>query len=116
MLALRDDGVLTLDDPLVRWVPEAAGLVYPTLDARPITLRQLLTHTSGLPREYDRTKTATEAEIFAQLQGLVLENPPGQTFVYSNLGFVLLGATVAHASRTPRFANSSRSGSSSRSA
>lgn len=98
VLALRDDGVLTLDDPLVRWVPEAAGLVYPTLDARPITLRQLLTHTSGLPREYDRTKTATEGEIFAQLQGLVLENPPGQTFVYSNLGFVLLGATVAHAS------------------
>lgn len=98
VLALRDDGVVTLDDPLVRWVPEAAGLVYPTRDARPITLRQLLTHTSGLPREYDRTRTATEAEIFAQLQGLVLENPPGQTFVYSNLGFVLLSATVAHAS------------------
>ncbi|HEX7844055.1 MAG TPA: serine hydrolase domain-containing protein, partial [Kofleriaceae bacterium] len=39
VLALRDDGVLTLDDPLVRWVPEAAGIVYPTLDARPITLR-----------------------------------------------------------------------------
>lgn len=100
VLALRDDGVLTLDDPLVRWVPEAAGLVYPTLDARPITLRQLLTHTSGLPREYDRTRTATEAEIFAQLQGLALDNPPGQTFGYSNLGFVLLGATVAHASHT----------------
>jgi CubicO group peptidase (beta-lactamase class C family) len=98
VLALRDDSVLTLDDPLVRWVPQAAGLVYPTRDARPITLRQLLTHTSGLPREYDRTKTATEPEIFAQLQGLVLENPPGQTFVYSNLGFVMLGATVAHAS------------------
>ena len=38
VLALRDDGVLTLDDPLVRWVPEAAGLVYPTLDARTLTL------------------------------------------------------------------------------
>jgi CubicO group peptidase (beta-lactamase class C family) len=100
VLALRDDGVLTLDDPLVRWVPEAAGIVYPTRDARPITLRQLLTHTSGMPREYDRSKTATEAEVFAQLQGLALENPPGQTFAYSNLGFVMLGATVAHASHS----------------
>ena len=100
VLALRDDGVLTLDDPLVRWVPEAAGLVYPTRDARPITLRQLLTHTSGLPREYDRTKTATEAELLAQLQGLALENPPGQAFVYSNLGFVLLATTAAHAAHT----------------
>jgi CubicO group peptidase (beta-lactamase class C family) len=99
ILALRDDGVLTLDDPLVRWVPEAAGIIYPTRDAAPITLRQLLTHTSGLPREYDRSKTATEAEVLAQLKDLALEYPPGQTFSYSNLGFVMLGTTVAHASR-----------------
>jgi CubicO group peptidase (beta-lactamase class C family) len=98
ILALRDDGVLTLDDPLVRWIPEAAGIVYPTRDAAPITLRQLITHTSGLPREYDRAKTATEADVLAQLQGLALESPPGQTFSYSNLGFVLLGTTIAHAS------------------
>ena len=98
ILALRDEGVLTLDDPLVRWVPGASGIVYPTRDAAPITLRQLITHTSGLPREYDRTKTASEAEVLAQLQGLSLENPPGQTFSYSNLGFVMLGTTVAHAS------------------
>ncbi|HEY1550797.1 MAG TPA: serine hydrolase domain-containing protein [Kofleriaceae bacterium] len=98
VLALRDDGVLTLDDPLVRWVPAAAGIVYPTRDAAPITLRQLLTHTSGLPREYDRAKTTTEAEVLAQLDGLALESPPGQTFSYSNLGYVMLGMVVAHAS------------------
>ena len=98
ILALRDDGVLTLDDPLVRWLPEAAGIVYPARDAAPITLRQLITHTSGLPREYDRAKTATEADVLAQLQDLPLEYPPGQTFSYSNLGFVLLGTTVARAS------------------
>ena len=32
ILSLRDEGALSLDDPLVRWVPEAAGLVYPTHD------------------------------------------------------------------------------------
>ncbi|HEY0251721.1 MAG TPA: serine hydrolase domain-containing protein [Kofleriaceae bacterium] len=98
VLSLRDEGVLALEDPLVKWVPEAAGLVYPTRDAAPITVRQLLTHTSGLPREYDRLKTKTEAELVAQLNGLPLENPPGQVFSYSNLGFVMLGLTVAHAS------------------
>src|SRR5213078_4552886 len=51
LLSLRDDGVLGLDDPLARWIPEAGKLVYPTRDARPITLRQLAQHTSGLPRE-----------------------------------------------------------------
>lgn len=100
VLALRDQGVVTLEDPLVKWVPEAAGLVYPTRDSRPITLHQLLTHTSGLPREYDRSRTATEADITAQLQDLSLEHPPGEVFSYSNLGFVLLSLTVAHASHT----------------
>jgi CubicO group peptidase (beta-lactamase class C family) len=98
ILSLRDRGVLSLDDELVKWVPEAAGIVYPTHETHPITLRQLLTHTSGLPREYDRDKTATEADITAQLQGLSLESSPGDHFSYSNLGFVLLSLTVAHAS------------------
>jgi CubicO group peptidase (beta-lactamase class C family) len=101
ILALRDEGVLQLDDPLVRWIPEASALVYPTHDSRPITLRQLLTHTSGLGRDVDFKKTATEAEFLAQLHGLMLENPPGQQFVYSNLGFALLGVVVARASHMP---------------
>jgi CubicO group peptidase (beta-lactamase class C family) len=46
-LALRDAGMLSLEDPLTRFLPEASGLIYPTHDASAITLRQLLTHTSG---------------------------------------------------------------------
>jgi CubicO group peptidase (beta-lactamase class C family) len=98
LLALRDDGVLGLDDPAVRWLPEAAALRYPTRDARPITLRQLLTHTSGLVRDVDFTKTDSDAAFLAQLQGMALENPPGQQFVYSNLGFAMLGIAFARAS------------------
>ncbi|HEY6039787.1 MAG TPA: serine hydrolase domain-containing protein, partial [Kofleriaceae bacterium] len=41
LLSLRDDGVLALEDPLARWIPEAAKIVYPTRDERPITLHQL---------------------------------------------------------------------------
>jgi CubicO group peptidase (beta-lactamase class C family) len=98
LLALRDDGVLQLDDPLVRWIPEASAVVYPSHDARPITLRQLVTHTSGLVRDVDFAKSANEDVFLAQLHGIALEHVPGEQFVYSNLGFALVGIVVARAS------------------
>src|SRR5664279_602399 len=104
LLALRDDGVLQLDDPLVRWVPEASALIYPTHDARPITLRKLLTHTSGLARDVDFKKTSSEKEFLAQLQGVALDHSPGEQFVYSNLGFALVGIVVARASHSATIA------------
>ncbi|MFT3767868.1 MAG: serine hydrolase domain-containing protein [Minicystis sp.] len=106
LIALRDEGALSLDDPLARWIPEANGLVYPTHDSPPITLRQLLTHTSGLPRVGKlpgaRTDRGwTEDEVVKSLAGLSLENPPGTRHVYSNLGFTLLGIVVGRAGRMP---------------
>ena len=104
VLALRDEGALSLDDPLARWLPEAAGLVYPTRDAAPITLRQVLTHTSGLPRvgrlDYATPSRPemTEAEVLSGLAGLALERAPGSRFAYSNLGYSLLGLVVGRAS------------------
>jgi CubicO group peptidase (beta-lactamase class C family) len=106
LIALRDDGAVALDDPLTKWIPEAAGLVYPTHDTPPITLRQLLTHTSGLPRvgKLPGARTdrgPTEEEMLASLAGLPLENPPGTKHVYSNLGFALLGIVVSRAGHAP---------------
>jgi CubicO group peptidase (beta-lactamase class C family) len=105
VLALRDDGALGLDDPLTRLLPEAGGLVYPTRDAPPLTLRQLLTHTSGLPRlgafDYTRAdREPSEDEIFKSLSGFALESAPGERLVYSNLGFGLLGIAVGRAARS----------------
>ncbi|MCU0682809.1 MAG: beta-lactamase family protein [Polyangiaceae bacterium] len=101
-LALRDDGALRLDEPLTRLLPEAAGLVYPTRDAPPITLRQLLTHTSGLPAAgrfeaaiYDHA--ITEEEMLTSLAGLPLERAPGAAWSYSNLGYGLLGLALERA-------------------
>jgi len=103
ILSLRDDGALDLDDPITKWIPEAAGLVYPTRDARPITLRQLLTHTSGLPRmgPFDNDHNPDEAAVLKSLAGLRLESAPGTQHVYSNLGFSLLGIVAAHAGKMP---------------
>ena len=103
VLALRDDGALALDDPLARFLPEAAELVYPTRDAAPITLRQLLTHTSGLPRTGSfeaalRERDVGEDEVTRSLRGFPLERSPGAAFSYSNLGYRLLGLAVARAS------------------
>jgi CubicO group peptidase (beta-lactamase class C family) len=102
ILALRDDGVLRLDDPLVLHLPEAAGLVYPTRDAGPVTLRQMLTHTSGLPRDVVDTTTpavpATEQAMVAALAGLPLDDAPGTRRGYSTYAMGLLGLVVARRS------------------
>jgi CubicO group peptidase (beta-lactamase class C family) len=101
-LSLRDEGVIDFDDPLVKYVPEAAGLVYPTRDSAPITLRHLLMHTSGLPRENPAVLRGTpaEAEMLKALAGLALENAPGSMHVYSNLGYALLGLALGRAAGT----------------
>ena len=105
-VALRDDGALGLDDPLVRLVPEAAALVYPTHDSPPLTLHQLVTHTSGLPRlgafNYVRSDAEpSEDEVLRSLSGFHVLNAPGRLGLYSNLGFALLGIAVGRAAHVP---------------
>jgi CubicO group peptidase (beta-lactamase class C family) len=51
ILKLRDEGKLRLDDPAVLYWPALAELTYPTRDSAEITVRQLLTHGSGLPED-----------------------------------------------------------------
>lgn len=103
VLALRDDGALSLDDALVKHFPEASALVYPTKDAAPITLRQLLTHRSGLPRDLDVTPDVnpTEADLARALRGYALQAAPGARFSYSNAGFGLLGIAASRAAKRP---------------
>ena len=101
LLALRDEGALGIDDPLVKWIPEAAGLVYPSRDAAPITLRQILMHRSGLPRmgTFEPETGPTEDVIVQSLANLPLELIPGERFSYSNLGFGLAGIVARRAAR-----------------
>lgn len=99
ILGLRDQGKLSLDDPASRYVAELDRLVYPTGDARKITIRDLLLHTSGLPRLGDFKYTdpkdpPTRAEIVGSLDGFALRRAPGLGSEYSNLGFMLLGLVV----------------------
>lgn len=103
LVAVRDEGLVRLDDPLAAWVPEAGKLVYPSRDSQPLTLRQLANHTSGLPRmgTFDPESDASEDVIVKSLDKLALEAAPGTRWSYSNLGFGLLGIAISHAAKTP---------------
>jgi CubicO group peptidase (beta-lactamase class C family) len=51
ILKLRDEGKLSLDDPVARYIPAFADLPYPTKDSPVITIRHLLTHSEGFPED-----------------------------------------------------------------
>lgn len=98
ILLLVQDGSLSLDDPLRRWLP---GLP-PATDG--ITLHHLLSHTSGLvdyedllPPDVDGQ--VQDADVLRLLEGVDrLDFAPGSRYRYSNSGYVLLGLVVARAS------------------
>ena len=51
ILKLRDEGKLSLDDLAEKWVPELAGLTYPTSDSPRLTIRHLMSHATGFPED-----------------------------------------------------------------
>lgn len=105
VLKLRDEGKLSLDDPAAKHVPELAGIHYPTQDSAPITVRQLLTHSAGLPEDNgwgDPRLDMTEGEFSSMLRrGLSFSTSPGIQMEYANLGFGLLGRIVARVAGAP---------------
>jgi CubicO group peptidase (beta-lactamase class C family) len=98
VMKLRDQGKLALDAPAATYLPALASLPSPTRDSPPLTVRHLLTMTSGLP--YDDIWGAvtfgySEAELAELIaRGPSFAGPPGEVFRYSNLGFALLGKIV----------------------
>ena len=101
LLALRDAGLLRLDDPVTEFVPELRGWSGVTADSPPISLRHLLTMTAGLPTDDpwgDRQQGTPLPEFAAILdRGVRAAWAPGTRFEYSNLGYALLGRVISAA-------------------
>ncbi len=105
LLLLRDEGRLGLDDPAERYIPELRDAVYPTRDSPLLTLRHLVTHTSGIPRlgslDYGDSHQMSERELVAAARGARLEYAPGTSSKYSNLAMALAGLVVSRVSGQP---------------
>ena len=98
---LEEAGQLDLNAPVARYLPLWAMGPKPNWRAR-VTLRHLLTHTSGLPahEEYFRTvKTRRNLSIRAAAERLSYE--PGTQSVYSDVGFILLGEILEQLTGKP---------------
>ncbi len=101
ILRLAEDGKLALDDPLARFFPDFPG-------AEKITVRQLLTHTSGLHSYTDKpgflqsvTTPIAPEKLLASLRDDPPDFAPGAGWRYCNSGYFLLGEIVAKISGKP---------------
>ena len=91
-----EDGKLRLTDTITKFFPDAPP------GWRSITVRHLLTHTSGIPdyttASFDYRKDYSEDELARFAYGTTLEFPAGTRWNYSNTGYALLGFIVRRVS------------------
>ena len=104
IVKLRDEGKLKLDDPVANYIPELKNQAL-TKDAAPITIRELLTHSTGLPEDNpwgDRQLADTEEELIALFKKqLSFSNVNGTEYEYSNVGFATLGLIIKKVTGLP---------------
>jgi D-alanyl-D-alanine carboxypeptidase len=99
ILQLHEAGKIDIDAKVAVYVPAAPH-------ANEITVRQLLTQTSGLP-DYldvpgvDTSKTATYDQLMASIAGKPLQFAPGSAWRYSNTNYVILGRIIETVSNEP---------------
>jgi len=105
ILKLRDEGKLSLEDPVSKWIPEFARMELPTRDTAPLRIRQLLSHSSGFPEDNpwgDQQLSVSDADLTRWLgRGIPFSTPPGTRYEYSNYAFGLLGRVVTQAAQMP---------------
>ncbi|HEX3556142.1 MAG TPA: serine hydrolase domain-containing protein [Thermoanaerobaculia bacterium] len=106
-LKLREQGKLRLDDPVCKYLEDCPETW------KPITLQQLMRHTSGIP-DYEEAleigsdkymafmnQPGTSAKIVENAKKLPLDFKPGEKFHYSNTGYILLSYAVQKAAGQP---------------
>jgi uncharacterized protein YbbC (DUF1343 family)/CubicO group peptidase (beta-lactamase class C family) len=97
VMRLEQLGQIKLNDPVAKYIPDFAQN-----GKEDVTIRMLLTHYSGLPADIDLKQPWNGVdEGYARANASKLVNPPGSTFLYSDVGFVVLGELVQKVSGMP---------------
>jgi CubicO group peptidase (beta-lactamase class C family) len=99
VMMLVEEGKMGLEDPIIKYIPDAPDIW------KGITIRHLLTHTSGISSKFDEQinlhQDYTENELTKIIAGNSLDFQPGEKMSYSNAGYVMLGIIIHKA--TNRF-------------
>ncbi|MGH9776489.1 MAG: exo-beta-N-acetylmuramidase NamZ domain-containing protein [Candidatus Acidiferrales bacterium] len=97
VVKLLEQGKFRLNDPVANFLPE-----FGKNGKDQITIRMLLTHTSGLaPDPPLEAAEKGKAALFEEINGEELLAPPGSRFIYSDTGFIVLGELVEKWSGMP---------------
>jgi CubicO group peptidase (beta-lactamase class C family) len=105
---LQGQGKLQIDDPVAKYLPFFT-VTYPSAESRPVTIRTLLNHSSGIPNNVPalvgwihhadqprRDQTTYVAQVLPGYARLIFE--PGDHAEYTNVGYMVLGAVIESAS------------------
>lgn len=104
IMQLRDRGLLKLDDPVIKYLPELKAVHNPYGDINEITIRHLMTHSAGFRnptwtwRDDDKDWQPFEPQRWEQLVAMMPYTEvlfkPGSRFSYSNPGVIYLGRII----------------------
>ena len=105
ILSLRDKGLLALDDPAEKYVPEMRGWGNATADSPRITIRDLLHHVAGFVTDDpwgDRQTPLPQGQFTKLLAaGVPFARAPEMRHEYANLGYAILGRVIANVTHAP---------------
>jgi CubicO group peptidase (beta-lactamase class C family) len=108
LLQLVQDGTVRLSDPVERYLPEIDKVSGRASTAPPVTLVQFATMTAGMGREPANLSkylvgpvAQWEQVMIAALAETKYDHEPGTRYLYSNIGYAMLGAALSRAAKMP---------------
>src|SRR6185437_12429245 len=102
IMQLRDRGLLSLDDPLVKYIPELSAVHDPYGSVSAITIREAMSHTTGFrdatwpwrTEDWQPFEPTQWSQLVATMPYTSVDFSPGKQYRYSNLAVVFLGEII----------------------
>jgi CubicO group peptidase (beta-lactamase class C family) len=103
VMQLRDRGLLNLDDPIIKYLPELSAVRNPFGDMSQVTIRHLMTHTAGFraptwpwggDKDWHPHEPQSWSQIVAMMPYTEILFKPGSKYSYSNPGIIFLGRVI----------------------